>query len=75
MKYTWKRQVYRDGDYEEVSYHLFRDKTTKSIAHITPEPLTTREAQEEEKMGSWVPPCIMRITDESVFRGLTDVAE
>lgn len=75
MKYTWKRQMDRHGDFEEVSYHLIRDKTSKSIAHITPKPLTTEEAQEEEESGGWVPPCTMRITDESVFRGLTDVAE
>jgi hypothetical protein len=74
-RYTWKRQVYRDGGFEEVSYHLISDKTSKSIAHITPEPLTAREALEEEELGSWVPPCTMRIIDESVFRGLTDVAE
>jgi hypothetical protein len=74
-KYEWKRQIYRDGNIEEVSYHLISDKTSKSIAHITPEPLTAREAQEEEDFGGWVPPCSMRITDRSVFRGLTDVAE
>ncbi len=74
-KYEWKRQVYRDGHSEEVSYHLINDKTSKSIAHITPEPLTAREAQEEEDFGGWVPPCSMRITDTSVFRSLTDVAE
>ena len=74
-KYTWKRQVYQDDHFEEVSYHLISDKTSKSIAHITPEPLTTREAQEEEDLGSWVPPCTMRITDKRVFRSLTDVAE
>jgi hypothetical protein len=75
VKYEWKRQIYREGPFEEISYHLINEKTSKSIAHITPEVLTAREAQEEEDLGSWVPPCTMRITDRSVFRGLTDVAE
>lgn len=74
-KYQWRRQIYQNGHVQEVSYHLINDKTSKSIAHITPKSLTAREAQEEEDFGGWVPPCTMQITDRRVFRSLTDVAE
>lgn len=74
-KYTWRRQIYQHGRTEEVSYHLISDKTSKSIAHITPKSLTARETQEEEDFGGWVPPCTMQITDRRVFQSLTDVAE
>lgn len=74
-KYEWKRHVYRDGKSPGVSYHLVNDKTPKSIAHITPEPLTAREAQKEEAFGGWVRPCSMQITDRNIFRTITDVAE
>lgn len=75
LKYVWKRQIYRDGHLEAVSYHLINDKTSQAIAHITPEPLTAREAQEEEEFGGWVPPCTMQITDRRAFGSLTNVAE
>jgi hypothetical protein len=74
-KYEWRCQTYQFGSIEEVSYHLLSDKTSKSIAHITPTALTAREAQEEEAFGGWVPPCTMRITDSSGFRSLTEIAE
>ncbi|KAF7503520.1 hypothetical protein GJ744_003671 [Endocarpon pusillum] len=74
-KYRWRRQIYQHGRTQEVSYHLISDKTSKSIAHITPKSLTAREAQEEEDLGGWVPPCTMQITDRRIFQGLTDVAD
>ena len=74
-KYEWRRQLYQNDYIQEVSYHLVSDGTSRSIAHITPTPLNAREAQEEEDLGGWVPPCTMQITDRRVFRSLTDVAE
>jgi hypothetical protein len=74
-KYQWRRQIYHRGHLQEVSYHLINIETSKSIAHITPETLTAREAQEEEDFGGWVPPCTMQITDRRLFRSLNDVSE
>ncbi len=74
-KYGWRRQIYQHGHTQQVSYHLISDKTSKSIAHITPKSLTAREALEEEDFGGWVPPCTMQITDRRIFQRLTDVAE
>jgi hypothetical protein len=74
-KYEWRRQIYHRGHVQKVSYHLVNIETSSSIAHITPEPLTAREAQEEEDSGGWVPPCTMQITDRRLFRSLNDVAE
>ncbi|KAI9839171.1 MAG: hypothetical protein M1819_003164 [Sarea resinae] len=73
--YTWKRETRKDGDFEEVSFHLIRGGTAKSIAHIVPEPLTPAQAREESAKGGWVPPCSMWISDPEVFGGLTDVAD
>jgi len=74
-KYQWRRQIYHRGHLQEASYHLINIETSNSIAHITPEPRTAREAQEEEDSGGWVPPCTMQITDRRLFRSLNDVAE
>jgi hypothetical protein len=74
-KYEWKRQVYRAGDNPKVSFHLINQRTSNPIAHITPDSLTIEQMEEEEEMGSWIPPCTLQITDKRVFRGLTDVAE
>jgi hypothetical protein len=74
-KYQWRRQIYQNGHAQEISYHLINIETSKSIAHITPRPLTAREAQEEEDSGGWVPPYTMQITDRRVFRSLNNAAE
>lgn len=74
-RYQWKREVRKDGLFKEVSYHLFTPTSSKAIAHIVPEPLTTSEALDEESKGGWVPPCSMWVSDPSVFGGLTDVGE
>lgn len=74
-KYEWKRHLHRRGPFQEFSYHLINARTSKLIAHITPEPLTAREVQEEDNFGGWVPPCIMHIVDKRAFQRLTDIAE
>jgi len=73
--YTWKRQVRRDGEFEEVSYHLLRDDKASSIAYIVPAPLTTEQFREEELRGGWIPPCSMWICDDDIISGSSDVAE
>jgi len=72
--YTWKRSVQRHGEFEDVSYHLFRDGKASSIAHIVPVPLTREQTFEERFKGGWVPPCSMWIVDDDVCR-TPDVAE
>lgn len=74
-QYAWKRLVSRTGSFKETSYHLVDMESSRPIAHIVPSPMTKAEAQEEESMGGWVPPCSMWISDERITQGLTDVAE
>ena len=71
--YYWKREVRKEGSFKEISYHLVNAVSSKSIAHITPEPLTRREAMDEEYRGGWVPPCSLFITDKRAFS--SDAAE
>jgi hypothetical protein len=75
--YAWRRTVRQEGARKEVSYHLVNADTTKVIAHIVPEPLSTKAARLEEAKGGWVPPCSMWISDESVFScsSANDVAD
>ena len=54
--YAWKRVATTSGDYKEISYHLMDTKTSASIAHIVPVPLSRSEAQEEEAKGGYVFP-------------------
>jgi hypothetical protein len=72
-QYYWKRQVRRDGHMKATSYHLINAISNEAIAHITPEPLTRRQAMEEEYRGGWVPPCSLFITDQKAFS--TDLAD
>jgi hypothetical protein len=72
-QYYWKRQVLRDGHFKAISYHLINATSNEPIAHITPEPLTRRQAMEEEYKGGWVPPCSLFITDQKAFS--TDLAD
>jgi hypothetical protein len=72
-QYYWKRQVRRDGHFKAISYHLINAISDQPIAHITPEPLTRRQAMEEEYKGGWVPPCSLFITDQKAFS--TDLAD
>ena len=73
--YAWKRITTRNGQTKETSYHLYNTLTSEVVAHIVPTPLTPFESREEEGKGGWVPPCSMWISEEKIFRGLTDVAE
>jgi len=72
--YAWKRNVRRHGEFEDVSYHLFRDDKASSVAHIVPVPLTREQALEEKFKGGWVPQCSMWIVDDDICRA-PDVAE
>lgn len=72
--YVWKR-VTKDGSGKEVSYHLYRDEGSSAVAHIVPELRSPSQIRAEERNGGWVPPCSLRISDESVVEALTDVAD
>ncbi|KAK2760185.1 hypothetical protein FQN54_002252 [Arachnomyces sp. PD_36] len=74
-KYQWKRVSRKDGGFHEISYHLINTTTSKSVAHIIPEPLSPLEVVEEESKGGWVPPSSMWISDPAVFAKMKDVAE
>ena len=52
--YAWKRVTTTSGDYKEISYHLIDTKTSASIAHIVPIPLSHSESREEEARGGCV---------------------
>ncbi|KAI9678210.1 MAG: hypothetical protein M1817_006155 [Caeruleum heppii] len=72
--YTWKRTVRREGQFQEVSYHLVTD-SGRSMAHIVPIPLTTLQSEEEDAKGGWIPPCSLWISDLSSLRGSSDLAD
>lgn len=74
-QYAWKRLVNRTDSSKKSSYHLVDMESSRPIAQIVPLPMTKAEAQEEEAMGGWVPPCSMWISDERITKGMTDVAE
>lgn len=52
--YAWKRVATASGDYKEISYHLVDTKTSASIAHIVPVPLSHSESREEDARGGYV---------------------
>ena len=72
-QYHWKREVRQDRDFRSISYHLVNTGSNQPIAHITPEPLTRRQAMDEEYKGGWIPPSSLFITDHGAF--LTDLAD
>ncbi len=72
-QYHWKREIRQDRDFRSISYHLVNTASNQPIAHITPEPLTRRQAMDEEYKGGWVPPCSLFISDRGAF--LTDLAD
>lgn len=74
-KYQWRRTLRHDGDSEEVSYHLYDLNRPKPIAHIVPEPLSPMEAVDEESKGGWIPPASIWISDSSIFKTMSDIAE
>lgn len=71
--FHWAREVCQDGEFSETSYHLINATSNRTIAHITPEQLTRRQARKETHQGGWVPPCSLTITDEDAF--LTDLPD
>jgi hypothetical protein len=74
-KYQWRRGTRKDGDFQEVSYHLVDTEHANPVAHIVPEVLTLMDVIEEEGKGGWVPPCSLWICDASVYERMYDVAE
>lgn len=52
--YAWRRVATSFGDYKEISYHLVDTKTSASIAHIVPVPLSQSESREEDAKGGYV---------------------
>ncbi|KAE8133725.1 hypothetical protein BDV38DRAFT_180194 [Aspergillus pseudotamarii] len=74
-RYQWRREHRRDGDLQEVAFHLIDLRTSKTIAHLIPEILTPMEAVEEQAKGGWVPPSSMWISEDSVYEKMPDVAD
>ncbi|EKG17385.1 hypothetical protein MPH_05453 [Macrophomina phaseolina MS6] len=75
VSYTWKRVAKRDGNFDEISYHLTRSDSPLPLAHIVPVPLTNAQAREEAAKGGWIPPCSMWISDQSIIDGSADTAD
>jgi hypothetical protein len=73
--YCWKRACKKDGEVENISYHLVREDSERPLAHISPVKLTPDQAHEEAARGGWVPPCYMRITDEKILDAMTDISD
>ena len=74
VKYHWRRLVLRDGEDEQICYHLTRTGSTDVLAKIMPEPSSPLEQRHEERKGAWVPRCAMWISDETVLHS-QDVSE
>ncbi|KAK0650956.1 hypothetical protein DIS24_g6309 [Lasiodiplodia hormozganensis] len=75
VNYAWKRVSKKDGNFEEVSYHLTRSDSPVALAHIVPVPLTNAQAREEAAKGGWIPPCSMWISEPSIIDGSADTAD
>jgi hypothetical protein len=76
QSYSWKRVVNKERDQESVSYYLIRaDNEKEPLAHICPFKLSHDQAQEEAARGGWVPPCYLRMTDDSILNSSTDISE
>jgi len=75
VNYAWKRHVKQQGDFAEVSWHLFRHGQASPLAHIVPVPLTRSQVQEETLKGGWIPPCSLWIKDEQIIQSEPDVAD
>ncbi|WEW59369.1 hypothetical protein PRK78_004840 [Emydomyces testavorans] len=74
-RYQWRRSIRQSGNSEEVYYDLYDLNRPKPIAHIVPEPLSPMEALDEESKGGWIPPSSIWISDSSVFKKMSDIAE
>jgi len=73
--YAWKKVVKRTGSLEEISYVLFKTGSKTPVATIVPDVLDDQEQREEEAKNGWVPPCSLRVIDESIITGLADTAD
>ncbi|KAH7120991.1 hypothetical protein B0J11DRAFT_508032 [Dendryphion nanum] len=74
--YSWKRVVQKERDHDIINYYLFRaDNEKHHLAHISPVRLSQDQEAEERARGGWIPPCYMRITDESLLNPTTDVSD
>lgn len=63
-QYSWKRTVNSDAAMGKTcTYHLYKADAQEAVAHIFPELRTVEEQREEEALGGWVPPCILKISD------------
>ena len=74
MKYVWRRVSVKSGTFREAQYHLINAKTSATLAHIVPIPLSRHEMQEEEAKGGWIPPCSM-FFEEAVLDSTAELAE
>lgn len=74
IKYVWRRVSVRSGTFREAQYHLINAKTSATLAHIVPIPLSRHEMQEEEAKGGWIPPCSM-FFEEAVLNSAPELAE
>ncbi|KAF6798754.1 hypothetical protein CSOJ01_12678 [Colletotrichum sojae] len=75
-KYQWKRVL--DKNLGVVSFHLVRDGNNAAdaaVAHIVPETRSPNQVYDDESAGGWVPPCHMWISDRSIVKAVTDVAD
>lgn len=74
QNYTWERHVRKQGEFEEVSYHLARGDKSTPLAYIVPVPLTREQSLEERWKGGWIAPTSMWMSDDDVCKS-PDVAE
>lgn len=75
VHYTWRRCVQREHGTEQVSYHLYRDGHDEELAYIIPMNLSPAQRHEELARGGWIPPCHMRLCDDSIINAVPDVSE
>jgi hypothetical protein len=73
--YIWRRKIKRNGNFEEVSFHLTYKDKSEALAHIVPVPMTSQQAREEQLKGGWIPPCSMWITDANILSSSDDHAD
>jgi hypothetical protein len=74
VNYSWRRQIKQDGDFESVSFHLFKDGSQLPSAHIVPDALTRSQAEEEQSRGGWIPQSSLWIKDMAIINS-SDAAE
>ncbi|PIA93097.1 hypothetical protein CB0940_04191 [Cercospora beticola] len=75
VSYAWRRATRRDMEGSPTSYTLTKAGSERSLAHIITAALTPAQIEEERRQGGWIPPCGMRLEDESLVRGQKDVAD